>query len=198
MSPSSDRPVVVIGAGPHGLAAVSHLREAGVPTVAFGKTLEFWRTTMPGGMLLRSPKRATSISSPQRVLSLTRWGEEQGREVAENLPIAHFLEYGSWFQARAVPDLDSRTVTRVARSNGGFAVTLDEGETLAASRVVVAAGLGPFANIPPVFSGLERAPSLPCLSESSARGFRGQVGSRDRQWPECARDRGPARGRECS
>ena len=57
MSSSSglDTPVVVIGAGPHGLAATAHLRGAGVPAVAFGKVVEFWRETMPEGMLLRSP-----------------------------------------------------------------------------------------------------------------------------------------------
>ena len=48
-------------------------------------------------------------------------------------------------------------VTAVARSNGGFAVTLSDGETLPASRVVVATGLGPFANIPPVFGDLNGA-----------------------------------------
>jgi hypothetical protein len=153
-APSSDRPLVVIGAGPHGLAAVAHLRAAGVPTVAFGKPLEFWRRTMPDGMLLRSPRRATNISSPQEALSLKRWGEEQAREVVQNLPLADFVEYGSWFQMRAVPDLDERMVARVQRSNGSFAVTLDDGETLLASRVAVAAGLGPFANTPAVFRDL--------------------------------------------
>jgi Pyridine nucleotide-disulphide oxidoreductase len=147
-------PVVVIGAGPHGLAATAHLREAAIPAVTFGKTLEFWRETMPSGMLLRSPKRATSISSPREELSLTRWGELQGREIADNMPIAHFLEYGSWFQSQAVPELDGRMVTRVARHNGGFAVTLSDQETLAAGRVVVATGLAPFANIPAPFREL--------------------------------------------
>jgi hypothetical protein len=153
-APSSDRPLVVIGAGPHGLAAVAHLRAAGVPTLAFGKTIEFWRRTMPDGMVLRSPRRATSISSPQEALSLKRWGEENAREVVQNLPLADFVEYGSWFQMRAAPDLDERMVARVERSNGSFAVTLDDGDRLLASRVAVAAGLGPFANIPPVFRDL--------------------------------------------
>lgn len=173
-SPSSDRPVVVIGAGPHGLAATAHLRDAGVPTVVFGETLEFWRTTMPSGMLLRSPRRASNISSPRGELSLARWGAEQGREVAENLPIAHFIEYGSWFQTHAVPDLDGRRVTAVARRRGAFTVTLSDQQTLSASRVVVATGLGPFANIPEVFSDLNGS----LVSHSSAspplEGFAGK------------------------
>jgi FAD-dependent urate hydroxylase len=173
-APSSDRPVVVIGAGPHGLAAVAHLQAAGVPTRAFGKTLEFWRRTMPSGMLLRSPRRATSISSPREELSLSRWGEEHGREVANNLPIAHFIEYGSWFQEQAVPDLDERSVTGVQPSNGSFTITLGDGEQLPASRVVVAAGLGPFANIPPVFRNLNGSLVTHASASPPLEGFAGK------------------------
>ncbi len=151
---SSAAPTVVIGAGPHGLAAVAHLRAAGVPSVIFGRTLEFWRDTMPRGMLLRSPRRASSIGSPRGTLSLNSWAREQGRELAQNLPIEDFVAYGKWFQSRAAPDLDPRRVTRVERHNDGFAVGLSDGEELVAGHVVVAAGLGPFANIDPVFRGV--------------------------------------------
>lgn len=159
MSPvsSTDTPVAIIGAGPHGLAASAHLRGAGVPTVVFGDALGFWRDTMPQGMLLRSPRRATTISSPDDTLSLDRWSEERGREAAQNLPIEDFIDYGEWFQARATPDLDSRRVERVARQNGSFLLSLSGGETLTAARVVVAAGLGPFASIPPAFRELPRS-----------------------------------------
>jgi FAD-dependent urate hydroxylase len=173
-APTPDRPVVVIGAGPHGLAAVAHLRAAGVPTLAFGRTLEFWRRTMPSGMLLRSPRRATSISSPEGERSLSRWGEEQDREIAENLPIAHFIEYGSWFQAHAVPDLDERMVSSVRRENGAFSVTLADGEQVSASRVAVAAGLGPFANIPPVFSNLNGSLVTHASASPPLEGFAGK------------------------
>jgi hypothetical protein len=154
---SSAAPTVVIGAGPHGLAAVAHLRAAGVPSVIFGRTLEFWRDTMPRGMLLRSPRRASSISSPRGTLSLNSWAREQGREIAQNLPIEDFVAYGNWFQSRAAPDLDPRRVTRVERRHYGFAVGLSDGEELVASHVVVAAGLGPFAKIAPVFRGVSDA-----------------------------------------
>lgn len=147
-------PVAVIGAGPHGLAATAHLRGAGVPTVVFGDVLGFWRDTMPQGMLLRSPRRASTISSPDNVLSLDRWSEERGREAAQNLPIEDFIDYGEWFQGRAAPDLDSRRVERVAQQNGSFVLSLSDGDTLVAASVVVAAGLGPFASIPPVFREL--------------------------------------------
>jgi cation diffusion facilitator CzcD-associated flavoprotein CzcO len=153
-STTLDAPVAVIGAGPHGLAAVAHLRRAGIPAVAFGETLEFWRETMPAGMRLRSPRRASSISSPDAALSLDRWGEDRGREVLENMPLEDFVDYGSWFAEHAIADLDSRRVKQIERENGHFRLSLSDGETMMTGRVVVAAGLGPFASIPPPFREL--------------------------------------------
>jgi cation diffusion facilitator CzcD-associated flavoprotein CzcO len=156
VSPSS--PVAVIGAGPHGLSAVAHLRDAGVPTVAFGDAMAFWRDTMPRAMLLRSPLRASSISSPRGELSLSRWVAEKGCELRSPLPVEDFIEYGTWFRRRAVPDLDLRLVTRVQAGDGAFELTLSDGECVSAGRVVVAAGIAPFAYTPPVFDGV--APAL--------------------------------------
>jgi hypothetical protein len=156
MSSSSglDIPVAVIGAGPHGLAATAHLRGAGVPAVAFGKVVEFWRETMPKGMLLRSPLRATTISSPGESLNLNRWAADVHRRLDQDLPIEDFIDYGTWFQQRAIEDLDSRRVEGVTQKNGSFLLTLSDGDSLTAGRVVVAAGLGPFAGIPSAFRGL--------------------------------------------
>jgi hypothetical protein len=149
-----DASVVVIGAGPHGLAAVAHMRASGVPAVGFGDPLAFWRDTMPNGMVLRSSPRASSISDPDGRLSFGRWAAENGREIRATVPIGDFIEYGRWFQRSAAPDIDRRLVTRVRRRDGRFAVTLQDGDELTASRVVVAAGLGPFAHVPAVFHGL--------------------------------------------
>lgn len=167
-------PVVVIGAGPHGLAAVAHLRGAGVPTRAFGETLAFWRETMPAGMWLRSAPRASSISDPNGELSLARWGAEQGREIEKIVPIGDFIEYGGWFQEHAVPDLDRRLVTMVRRRGRQFVLALSDGAQLPASRVVIAAGLGPFAHVPSVFRDLpdslvSHASATPTLEQFAGR-----------------------------
>jgi len=42
--------VVVIGAGPYGLAVAAHLKARGVATHAFGEPMSFWRRHMPKGM----------------------------------------------------------------------------------------------------------------------------------------------------
>jgi hypothetical protein len=58
------------------------------------------------------------------------------------------------FQRRMVPELDPRFVTAIEQANGGFHVTLEDGETIAASQVVVAVGITHFAYIPEVLSHL--------------------------------------------
>jgi len=164
-SPSASAPAVVIGAGPHGLAAVAHLRGAGIPTRAFGEPLGFWRETMPAGMLLRSSDSASNIDDPERRLTLTAWAEATGRKVVKPVPIDDFVAYGLWFQERVAPDLDRRRVASVARRGAQLAVTLEDGEQLAAARVVVAAGLAPFAFVPPPFDAL---PASLCSHTSAA------------------------------
>lgn len=140
-----DRPVVIIGGGPYGLAAAAHLKALGVLVRSFGEPLEFWRENMPAGMLLRSPIRATHIAHPRRELSIEEFEREQGRQLRRpSLTLPEFIDYASWYQRRAVGDLERRRVDLVTRGNGGFLLSLADGERFEASRVVVAAGLGPF------------------------------------------------------
>jgi hypothetical protein len=147
--------VVVLGAGPMGLAVAAHLRAAGVRHAIFGDTLGFWRERMPHDMLLRSRARASSISEPSRRLRIEDWAAAEGRPLSKPITIREFLDYGSWFQERAVPEVDPRLVTRVEPLDGrGFGVSLDDGTSLETPRVVVGAGLAPFARRPALFAGL--------------------------------------------
>jgi 2-polyprenyl-6-methoxyphenol hydroxylase-like FAD-dependent oxidoreductase len=42
--------VAIVGAGPYGLAAASHLRKIkGLSVSIFGEPMQFWRTAMPAG-----------------------------------------------------------------------------------------------------------------------------------------------------
>ena len=59
---SVDCDVSIVGAGPYGLSAAAHLHALGVDTRVFGEPMQFWNTGMPPGMLLRSPRPASTIS----------------------------------------------------------------------------------------------------------------------------------------
>src|SRR5439155_1608001 len=75
-------------------------------------------------------------------------------DLSRPIPIADFVAYGRWYQARTLPDLDTRTVTRIDAEDATFRITLADGEIVAVPRVVVAAGIAPFAARPAVFDGL--------------------------------------------
>jgi cation diffusion facilitator CzcD-associated flavoprotein CzcO len=141
--------VAVIGAGPYGLSAVAHLRSAGIETAVFGEVMESWRQNMPVGMLLRSTPRASSISDPSRALTLERFGAAEGVALRDPLPLETFVAYGRWFQEAVAPDLDTRRVRQLESAGERFRLTLADGDTVLADRVVVAAGIASSARRPP-------------------------------------------------
>jgi Pyridine nucleotide-disulphide oxidoreductase len=150
---SGDCEVAIVGAGPYALSTAAFLREAGVEVCVFGKVMGFWET-MPQGMFLRSFRTASNIADPRRRLSLDRYEDAVARKIDSPVPLDEFISYGRWFQEQAVPDVDPRFASTVRRGDGGFRLTLDDGELLCARRVVVAAGIAPFAWRPPEFDSL--------------------------------------------
>jgi hypothetical protein len=148
--------VAIVGAGPYGLSAAAHLRRAGVDVRVFGQPMSFWRS-MPAGMLLRSNWTATNIAELHGELSLESYQAETGARFSAPVPLERFTDYGDWVQRKVAPDVDLRLVSRVAQRNGGFRLTLQDGEELAATRVIVACGIQRFAWRPPEFEGLPQS-----------------------------------------
>ncbi len=149
--------VAVIGAGPYGLSAAAHLKAAdGLDIRVFGEPMSFWERHMPKGMLLRSPLEGSHLSDPSGALSLEAYAAARGNPLTAPLPLPRFTDYGRWFQNQAVPDLDSRRIHHVEKNGSGFHLTLEGGENLKARRVVIAAGIMPFAWHPLEFRSLPR------------------------------------------
>lgn len=148
-----DIDTLVIGAGPYGLAAAARLRAAGVETRVFGRAMDFW-DAMPKGMLLRSSWEASHIGDPDGAHALGVYEAWRGEPLSRPVPLSDFIAYGRWVQWRAVPDLEDRRVERVDVADGGFRVRTEDGRTVRARRVVVAAGIAPFARKPAVAEGL--------------------------------------------
>jgi lysine/ornithine N-monooxygenase len=150
---AADLEVAVIGAGPYGLSTTVHLRRAGVAAQLFGDPMTFWQG-MPAGMKLRSNMSATNLIEPVGPLSLKSYLAENGEKQDWPVPLRRFIDYGKWVQRTAVPDVDRRWVTRVERAGTAFRLELEDGESLTAQRVVIAAGIEGFKYIPPGFDHL--------------------------------------------
>jgi cation diffusion facilitator CzcD-associated flavoprotein CzcO len=166
--------VAVIGAGPYGLSVAAHLRAAGLSTRVFGEPMSFWRRHMPNGMRLRSPWRATHMSDPRGQFSLDAFAREEHADRSQPLWLENFIAYGDWFCARAVADVDRRTVRCVEGAADGFQIALADGEIFAAHRVVIAAGLANQDYRPPLFRDLPAASVSHSSDHADLAPFRGK------------------------
>jgi hypothetical protein len=163
-----------VGAGPYGLSAAVHLKAAGIAVRVFGEPMEFWARKMPEGMLLRSPRVASSLSDPDRAFTLEAYEAAFKRAPAAPLPLDTFVEYGRWFRHQLSSDLDQRTVVRIDRDQPGFRLTLQDGEEIRSTYVVIAAGVGPFKKKPAVFHNLSPLQAIHCYESREVRRFAGK------------------------
>jgi FAD-dependent urate hydroxylase len=167
--------VVVLGAGPYGLSAGAHLRNIkGLEVRVFGEPMDFWKSHMPEGMLLRSPWAASNLSDPKSALSFDAYSEAKATTVPRPIPLESFVDYGLWFQKQAVPEIDRRKITRIETAPNGFRLLLDDGEQLQTRRVVIAAGIAPFARRPAAFDGLPRELVTHVADGKEVRSFNGK------------------------
>lgn len=171
---ATDCDVAVIGAGPYGLSAGAYLKAKGLTVRVFGEPMDFWASKMPAGMLLRSPREASSIADPQSAFSLEAYEKASGTEPAAPLPLETFVRYGCWFQHQLGSDLDRRGVARIRRENSQFHIILHDGAVVRSRRVVVAAGVGPFSRKMPVFSGLAPNSASHCYEGLKVADFSGK------------------------
>ena len=147
--------VIVVGAGPYGLSATAHLRSAGVDVGIFGDPMSFWRS-MPKRMLLRSNRTATSMIDHLGAYSIQAHAADTQTPVEMPYPLERFVTYGEWVQRQVAPDVDRRNVELIARTQDGFVLRLEDGETLRAGRVVIAAGIAAFPRRPAFADALDR------------------------------------------
>jgi thioredoxin reductase len=143
--------IAIIGAGPYGLSLAAHLSAAGLEVRIFGQPMHTWRTGMPAGMVLKSEGFASNLWHPDGAFTLKDYCAQQGlpyRDSGLPVPLKTFSDYGVAFQKHFVPMLDQRWVRKLDFSGNTFALCLDDDEVVTARRVVIAAGIRSFYNIP--------------------------------------------------
>ena len=149
--------VAIVGCGPYGLSIASHLSARGVDHRVFGAPMQTWRTQMPQGMFLKSEGFASNLYEPSRRFTLGQFCAETGRpyqDVGLPTPRETFVQYGSEFQRRYVPELEPVDVSSIEQAKEGFRLQLTSGEALRARRIVLAVGISHFAHLPAELVGL--------------------------------------------
>lgn len=140
--------VLIIGAGPFGLALAAQAAHDRVEHVIVGRPMEFWRKNMPKGMLLRSA--CDWHLDPQNVHTIEAYLQEQGKAASDVEPLSldFYLSYVDWFQKQKNIEPREVYVERLDHDGDGFAATTTDGHVINARRVVIAPGFKHFPNVP--------------------------------------------------
>ncbi len=140
--------LLVVGAGPYGLAAAAYARARGIDVRVIGKPMGFWDKNMPAGMFLRSGTDwhldAMGVYTFERFLSQRGVAPPQVHPV----PLPLFREYVAWFMQQY--DLSPRPalVCALRKTDEGFAAALDDGSTVHAEKVLLGLGFEWFRHFP--------------------------------------------------
>lgn len=155
--------LLVIGAGPFGLALANAARLAGIDVLVAGRSMSFWIDHMPRGMFLRSgPDWHLDTDG---VRTMEAFLAERGTTAKDAMPIPRdlYLEYVEWFRRGSGVDPVATTIVRLDRGERGaprFLATCAGGDTIAADCVALAIGFDYFRNVPAALAEMVPASRL--------------------------------------
>jgi cation diffusion facilitator CzcD-associated flavoprotein CzcO len=139
-------PLLVIGAGPYGLAAAAYAQKRGVDCQLVGRPVEFWYRHMPEAMLLRSG--ADWHIDPAEVRTFAVYLKKERHPLEHPIPVQQFRGYAGWFQNEYGLTANPALARALRRRNGIFEVELEDGQCLRAHRVLLALGFAHFVHVP--------------------------------------------------
>jgi len=144
-------PLLIVGAGPFGLAVSAYAGAHHISHTLVGHPMEFWKANMPKGMYLRSGPEWHL--DPMGEATIERFLAAQNVRTADVDPLSLevYLRYCDWFQQQKGLPVCPGKICRVNFIDGPsphFEAELHTGEMIAARNVVMALGFRYFAHVP--------------------------------------------------
>jgi hypothetical protein len=103
--------------------------------------IDRWRKQIPKAMFIKSEGCASRLSSPLRLTTAQFFADEGLPHRDYRVPPASLAHCGLLFQKNLVPSVEHATATVRDRRSDDFEIGLSTGETITATKVVVATGL---------------------------------------------------------
>jgi cation diffusion facilitator CzcD-associated flavoprotein CzcO len=119
--------LVVVGAGPYGVAVAAQAIERGIDTVVFGRPMSFWTDHMPSGMFLRSGPDWHLDASETHTLEAFLEEREIATSDVDPVPIEVSIEYATWFQQRKGVVARDELVCDIVDADGRFELSTESG-----------------------------------------------------------------------
>lgn len=146
----SETNLLIIGAGPFGLAISAQASHLGIEHLILGKPMEFWRNNMPEGMYLRSA--CDWHLDPLNIHTIESFLQFEGKTArdVEPLSLEFYHSYAEWFQKQKQITPLPVYIRQLDHSiaNNHFVASTFDGDTIYARNVVIAPGFKHFAHSP--------------------------------------------------
>ncbi len=136
--------LLIIGAGPYGLAMALAAQAQHIDYLVTGKPMAFWKNHMPSGMYLRTPCDWHTVDSLERYRQARRLTAEEIQPV----PVEFFIGYLEETIKTHHLSMIQTEVEQLTYDNPDYTAQLRNGNTVCASNIVVATGYYPFRYIP--------------------------------------------------
>lgn len=149
--------LLIIGAGPFGLAMAAKAKHLGIDYLVVGKPMDFWKSNMPEGMVLRSGR--DWHLDPMDTHTIDRYVQERelSQEAGQPISLKFYLEYTAWFQEQKqltiLPSLVHR-LDFLDHEDFRFQAETEDGETIASRNVLLAVGFRNFRHVPEELSNI--------------------------------------------
>ena len=140
--------LLIIGAGPFGLAMAAHAQHLGIDYIVAGKPMEFWKMNMPDGMYLRSTCDWHLDTTGEHTIDKFLQTQQRNCKEVEPLSRQFYLSYVQWFINEKKIECLPSYIQQLDYAKDGYTAVTDDGITIHAKFVVVAIGFKYFKNLP--------------------------------------------------